>query len=429
MAQEGLLAGVKVVELATFVAAPSATRYMSHLGADVIKVEDTRGGGDACRTLGISLNLPNDEMGNPLYDQVNGCKRSLALNLKDPDAKNVLLKLLEDTDVFVVNVRARSLEKLGLDYETLKERFPRLVYAHVTGYGDCGPDKDLPAFDTTAFWAATGFTNDLSVDVGELTHPTDNASGVGDNTTGGFLFGAIISALYAREKTGRGDRVTVSLFGVASWVMSLLVLSTQDKYGRKYPRTHETMTPPPFKCADGKWLTIALMANWQYYFPRFCEALGIPEVAEDPRFKEDVAYLKPENSIALCKLVEPIIAQKPSDYWMSLLNNDFNVVCAVLGHFRDVSKSTQAAANGFVVDHTMPNGEQCKLGMPPFRSNNMAAGGYRYGRAPLLGENSVEIMREIGIPEAEIETMVERGAVAQHSYTETPLEEVFKPAR
>lgn len=138
---KGLLSGVKVVELATFVAAPSATRYMSHFGADVIKVEDTRGGGDALRTLCVSLNMPKDEYENPLYDEFNGCKRSIALNLKDEQAKVVLGKLLEDADVFVVNVREKGLEKLGLNYETLKEKYPRLIYAQVNGYGDAGPRK------------------------------------------------------------------------------------------------------------------------------------------------------------------------------------------------------------------------------------------------------------------------------------------------
>lgn len=424
---KGLLSGVKVVELATFVAAPSATRYMSHFGADVIKVEDTRGGGDALRTLCVSLNMPKDEYENPLYDEFNGCKRSIALNLKDEQAKVVLGKLLEDADVFVVNVREKGLEKLGLDYETLKEKYPRLIYAQVNGYGDAGPRKDDPAFDIAAFWAATGFTNDLSLDVGSgLTQPVDSPSGVGDTTTGCFLFAAIVSALYARERTGKGDRVTVSLYGVASWVMSLLSLSTQEKYGRKYPRSHRTCTPPAFKCADGRWINVTLMANWSYYFPQFCKAMDMPELEHDPRFAKDEDYVRPENAVQFTDIFDPIFLTKTSDEWMKLFN-EYNIVCAVLGHFSEISTSEQAWANGYMVNHTMPNGEQCAFAVPPFRSNNMATEGYKYGRAPLLGENSIEIMHELGVSQDVIDGLIERGASVQHEPCNAPTFEEWKP--
>ncbi|MDE6922343.1 MAG: CoA transferase, partial [Oscillospiraceae bacterium] len=116
-----------------------------------------------------------------------------------------LLKLLDQADVFIVNVREQSLQRLGLDYENLKERFPRLIYAQITGYGDTGPDKDLPAFDTSAFWAATGFINDISLDVPDGLHqPVDTPASVGDCTTGLALYGAVMTALYARERTGKG---------------------------------------------------------------------------------------------------------------------------------------------------------------------------------------------------------------------------------
>ena len=124
-------------------------------------------------------------------------------------------------------IRDRALEKLGIDYESLKDKFPRLVYAQVTGYGDVGPDKDLPAYDTTAFWAATGFINDLSLAGTELSQPLDTPASVGDSTTGSFLYGAIVSALFARERTGRGDRVTASLYGTALWVMGCLLYTSR----------------------------------------------------------------------------------------------------------------------------------------------------------------------------------------------------------
>ncbi len=422
---EGLLSGVKVVELATFVAAPSAARYMSHFGAEVIKVEDVRGG-DAMRSLCVNFNMPKDEFENPLFDEFNGCKRSIALNLKDERARAVLNALLNEADVFVVNVRERSLKKMGLDYQSIKQKYPKLIYAQVTGFGDTGPRKDDPAFDVTAFWAATGFTNDLALEgPANGSWPVDSPSGVGDTTTGCFLFAAIASALYAREKTGKGDRVTVSLYGVASWVMSLLSLSAQEKYARKYPRIYREATPPPFKCADGKWLTIALMANWPYYFPRFCEAMHMPELAHDERFEKAEEYIKSENAVQFTDIFEPIFIKKTSADWSELLGSH-NIVCAVLGHFRDISTCEQAWANGYTVKHQMPNGESCAFAIPPFRSDNMRDG-YSYGRGPYLGEDTIEIMQELGIAQDKIDELTEAEISFQRKSVEARDAEMWIP--
>lgn len=423
----GLLSGVKVVELATFVAAPSAARYMSHFGAEVVKIEDAKGGGDALRSLCVNFNMPQDESENPLFDEFNGCKRSIALDLRDERAKAVLDTLLSEADVFVVNVRERSLKKMGFDYWTVKKKHPKLIYAQVTGFGDTGPRKDDPAFDVTAFWAATGFTNDLAL--GGLANgswPVDSPSGVGDTTTGCFLFAAIASALYAREKTGKGDRVTVSLYGVASWVMSMLSLSAQEKYGRKYHRIYREATPPPFRCADGEWLTVALMANWTYYFPRFCEAMHVPEFVHDERFEKAEEYVKPENAAQFTDIFAPIFLKKTSGEWSELLGAH-NVVCAVLGHFHDISTSEQAWANGYAVKHQMPNGESCVFAIPPFRSDNMRADGYPYGRGPFYGEDTIEIMREHGIAQSKIDELIEAGITFQRKSVEGRNAEVWEP--
>lgn len=405
--KNGLLNGIKAVELATFVAGPSAGRLLTHYGAEVIKVETLAG--EYFRTFGAKYDMPAIDEENPLFDQYNGCKRSLTLNLKHPKAKEALMKLLEDADVFIVNLREQALEKLGIDYESLKERFPRLVYAQVTGYGDVGPDKDLPAYDTTAFWAATGFINDLSLAGNGPSQPLDTPASVGDTTTGSLLYGAIVSALFARERTGRGDRVTASLYGTALWVMGHLTVSSQKKYGRVFPRTHETCTPPPFLCADGEWIVISILTNWEREYAKFCETMGRPELAEDPRFRDVMEYIKPENAAEFTKIFDPIFREKPTAYWKKLLDGRGHV-CAVVGHFRDALENPQALANAFVREHTMASGETCRITVPSPQSANM--GRSDFWRGPLLGEHSREILKEIGYSDDEIEDMERNGATS-----------------
>lgn len=144
------LSGYKVIELSTFVAAPSCGRLLRDWGADVIKVES--GKGDAWRYHGSTHRVTSTEEENPMFDLVNAGKKSVVVDLKSAEGKAVLYDLLSDADIFLTNTRAKSLRKLGLDYESLKERFPKLIYASVTGFGEEGPETDKPGFDLVAYW-------------------------------------------------------------------------------------------------------------------------------------------------------------------------------------------------------------------------------------------------------------------------------------
>ena len=173
---------LKVIELSTHVAVPKAARIMADWGADVIKVEPPRGEG--WRVMGTAYALPCKDDNNPLFQSENANKKSIALNLKSEEGLGVLLKLLGNADVFMTNTRSRSLKKLGLDYETISSKFPKLIYAHFSGFGDDGPEKDRPGFDVGAFWARGGALVEWVL---EGNTPSKPVPGFGDGASGSAL--------------------------------------------------------------------------------------------------------------------------------------------------------------------------------------------------------------------------------------------------
>ena len=201
------LAGIRVVELSTYVAAPGAARILSDMGAEVIKIESFSG--DQWRETGRKMLSTNDEE-NPVFDVYNTGKKSICVNIKTEEGLSFSMKLLEDADIFITNTRARSLRKLGLDAQSLTERFPRLIHASIDGFGSKGPDADSPGFDNISFWARSGFSMDIPYK-SENSFPLPPTSGIGDCVSGGFLVAGIMTALFNRERTGKGDIVNVSL--------------------------------------------------------------------------------------------------------------------------------------------------------------------------------------------------------------------------
>ena len=206
------LEGIKVLELSTFVAAPVCARLLGELGAQVIKVE--RPEGDQWRTTGVSF-LPSrfSDAENPVFDIYNSGKKHIALNLKAPEGMEAFHKLLSQSDVFITNTRPKALERLGLAYEQVKEKYPSLVYAMLIGYGEKGPEAEKPAFDTVAFWSKSGFLMDQSVK-SEHSMPVVPPSSAGDTASGMFLMGEICAALLRRKSSSDCRR----LISLACWV-------------------------------------------------------------------------------------------------------------------------------------------------------------------------------------------------------------------
>lgn len=397
------LEGIKVVELASFVAAPTAGRMLAEMGADVIRVESTAG--DPWRFYGVNCGLPVADEENPLFDLYNLGKRDIQLDTKTPEGKEILLRLLGEADVFITNNRLKSLVRAGLDYDSLKDRFPKLIYGLVTGYGQTGPDVDAPGYDGVAFFSRSGMLADMAEPGG---YPASAPGCVGDGATGAALFGGICAALLNRERTGMGDFVETSLFGNAVWLCG--TMSAFEQYGYHYPKKRSEMGAlyTFYKCKDGEWLHLAVTQHDRYWKP-LAEALNVPELAEDERFKN--AALISRNRAQLIPLLEQAFSQFDYDEIAARLR-ERDIVFDRMRHYRELAADPQAVANGFVKEHIYENGHSFMMAMLPVHMRNMDETGT--GRGPQMGEHTDEILKQYGYSEEEILRLKEAKAVKQH---------------
>lgn len=397
------LEGIKVVELASFVAAPAAGRMLAEMGADVIRVESTAG--DPWRFYGVNCGLPVADEENPLFDLYNLGKRDIQLDTKTPEGKEILLRLLGEADVFITNNRLKSLVRAGLDYDSLKDRFPKLIYGLVTGYGQTGPDVDAPGYDGVAFFSRSGMLADMAEPGG---YPASAPGCVGDGATGAALFGGICAALLNRERTGMGDFVETSLFGNAVWLCG--TMSAFEQYGYHYPKKRSEMGAlyTFYKCKDGEWLHLAVTQHDRYWKP-LAEALNVPELAEDERFKN--AALISRNRAQLIPLLEQAFSQFDYDEIAARLR-ERDIVFDRMRHYRELAADPQAVANGFVKEHIYENGHSFMMAMLPVHMRNMDETGT--GRGPQMGEHTDEILKQYGYSEGAILRLKEAKAVKQH---------------
>lgn len=397
------LQGVKVVELSTFVAAPVCARMLADLGAQVIKIEGFKG--DPWRATAKASTFTSEEE-NPVFDIYNAGKQSVKINIKHPDGIKVLMDLLADADVFITNTRLGSLKKLGLDYESLREQFPRLIYATITGYGDKGPDAAAPGFDNVAFWTRSGFLMDMSIQ-GEGSYPVYSPTGAGDTFTGTVLFSGVLAALYQREHTGKGDYVTAALQNAGAWFMGSMIIQAQDKYKVKFPKQRADCSPfaASYKCADGEWIGITILDHDRYRAPAF-ELLGLTEELAPLNITSQEAMKA--NSAVVIPAMERAFMKKTSKEWLKLFK-EADIVCGILGHMNDVTKDEQAIVNEFVQEYTCHNGEKCMMPCPPTRLASQPLP--KSGRAPLAGEDTRTVLEALGYDAQSIDAMLADGAV------------------
>ena len=333
-----LLRGLKVVEMATWLFAPMSACLLGELGADVIKVEAH--GGDPMRGL---VHRVRDHV-DWVYELANRNKRSVALDVRSPGGGEVMRRLLEDADIFIVNLRRGGLERLGIDYESLREDHPRLIYAHATGYGTEGPDINRPAFDELAYWARGGFMSILGAPGND---PVRLVGAMGDLPSAMNITAAIFAALYQRELTGEGQFLTCSLYGGGIWANGFAVqgaLATGQNFPRGDRYSSFNSLYNSYRAADDKWLQLAMIQEERFWAP-FAEAIDLPILTEDARFA--VTAERRRHTREAVELIEQRIAEEPRDHWAAIFDA-LDFPWAPAADELEISQDPQAAANGYV---------------------------------------------------------------------------------
>ena len=402
MSERRPLEGVKVIEMSTFIAVPAGARFFAELGADVIKVEPKTG--DNVRYTGVSEGRLGDPYENTTFDLENSHKRSLVLDLKNPQGREILFKLLEDTDIFLTNWRPQALAKLGLDYESLKGRFPKLVYASLTGYGETGPDCDLPGYDFTAFWARGGFLGTLYQKDSE---PINLVPGCGDHISGMFLMAGVLAALYNAQKTGKGQKVMTNLLHCSVFVQGIPMQAAQyEDLGQKYPISRKTAENPfnnTYKSKDGRHIQIS-MPPFDLYYPKFMPLIGRGDLVGNERYKIN-NITKEKLHGEFIQILSDAFALKTADEWSEILTaGDIpHSVCYV---WEEVLKDKQAWATGVFEEVDYPSGKRAMV-RPPVCIEG--ADVLPYTRAPMLAENSEEILRELGFDDDQLKELHDAG--------------------
>ena len=390
------LEGIRVVELSTMVATPSCGRLLAYLGAEVVKIESLDG--EPYRQYGGRTN--NNLV---IFDLFNSQKKSISVNAKDPEVNEYVLKLIKTADVFLTNVREKSLERLGFSYDKLSKIHPGLVYAHFSGYGATGPMKDLPGYDLTAFFARFGILHEF---VDPSHEPVNIIPGLGDMACGMALALNIVSALLNRTKTGKGEKVECALNQVGAWMMLMPMAYAQ--YGESFQR--KSGSPPAdigndsAKCKDGEYILYAAgtIPQWK----NLCRALGLHHLIDDPRFRTSSDLFAHGHEVY--EEVCAAFLQYDAEEWVHILREN-DVPCERHRHLIEISTDEQLLANRYLCPLSYED-KTITVPVPPidFDSVDLFT---EQEKGAEQGQHTKEVLRSLGCPEETIEKMLEKGVI------------------
>jgi crotonobetainyl-CoA:carnitine CoA-transferase CaiB-like acyl-CoA transferase len=401
MEKKGLLSGIRVIDCGTYVAGPAAATVMSDFDAEVIKIERP-GGGDLWRLFSHLPGTAKSEL-DWCWTLTSRNKKSVALDLLRPEGREVLLRLVKTADVFVTNYQRTLLEKFRLTWDDLRAVNDRLIYAHLTGYGDAGDDADEPAFDALAYWARSGLMMSVT---GLDGTPGAPRPGMGDHPTSMSLFGAIMLGMYNRERTGKGSKVGTSLMASGAWANACDI---QAKFcGGVFPERGAAKHPPnPLTSAyltrDGKPFLLVLI-DPDNEFPRLCTALGLEAIASDEMFATNAGRSKYAAELHAI-LQSQFEARDLADLRAMFRLHD--IKSAPMPRLDDVIDDPQMRASGAVVemDYSGQSGLET-VNSPVFMSGIEKR---KPTRPPEVGEHTREVLRDVGYSDDQIEAMI-RGA-------------------
>ena len=394
------LAGIRVIEAATWLAAPSAAALLADLGADVVKIEPP--GGDPWRhfdTSSMGFEEPSAIQYGFEFD--NRGKRSIAVDLRRPGAAELVRRLCEDADVFVTNLMQR--ERWGIDAETLRAANPALIHAAVSGYGEQGPAADREGFDYAAFWASSGIMG-LS---GEPSSPPPFCrTGQGDHATALNLLSAILVALRLRDQSGEGQSVEVNLMQTGLWTIGAdaAVAAVSGEQPRRYDRSRPwNPIRNSYQTKDGRWLLLG-MTQADRFWPRFVSMIGEPAWALDPRFA-DLAGRK-RHAAELRAHIEELIASGDLAEWGRRLD-EADLVWAPVATLPEALADPQVEANGMLEEVEHPEAGRFRTLAAPFRISGAQT--EVRGPAPAPGEHTGEVLAELGFGDEEIARLAASG--------------------
>ena len=399
---ERIFDGLKVIDCASFIAGPAAATVMSDFGAEVVKIEPP-GMGDPYRRRGNPA--PGRPALNPgfFFDARN--KRSLALDLRQEAGRSILYRMVESADVFITNYPPPVRERLKIAYSDLRHLNERLIYASFTGYGESGPEASKPGFDATAWWARTGLM-DL-VRAGEQVTPARSLPGMGDHPSAMGTYGAIVTALYQREKTGKGNYVGSSLLANGLWANACSVQAALcgDEV-RPQPPREEALSAlrVHYQCRDGRWLLLSIAADeWRWDKFKTCFDTTM---LDDPRFATDASRNK--NARELVAILDQLFGEHDLAHWRNILD-EAGIIFGIVGRVEDIRHDEQALAAGFVKPY-VDDPDLWTLDSPFFLAGQEKVPPRTAPSRP--GQHSDEVLRQYGYGDSEIVEFRAAGVVA-----------------
>jgi len=400
MTTDNIFSGLRVVDLASFIAGPSAAVILSDFGASVIKVEPPSG--DLWRH-GHQI-PPQPQAKDPYpWHLANRNKRGLALDLKSPSAQQVLEKLVKWADVLIVNTPHPARKRLKLEYEDVVQWNPRLIYADITGFGDKGPDADLAGFDITSYWARSGLLS-MTRDAGAP--PTWPVAGSGDNATAVGLYSAIVTALYRRERTGEGSHVTTSLLAEGVWSASVSIqaaLSGATFYGLHDRKNPANAALNVYRSADDTWFVLIVTPD---KVAAVVNAIGRPDLLTNPLFSDPKKLIA--NMPQLTAILDEVFGAQPMSHWYEVFSGVHVTFGAVRGP-QEVINDPQLRPNDIIVPLDGAGGKLTSTISSPIQVHGVTKVPAR--RAPELGEHNEEILRQLGFAATDIDCLRASGAI------------------
>ena len=399
------LEGIRVIDWTIWQQGPVCSAMLGDLGADVIKIE-SRDGGDPGRALGSLGGSSLTARPNFYFEANNRNKRGIALDLKQPEAREIVYRLAARSDVFVQNFRKGVAERLGLGYPALRAHNERIIYANATGYGPEGPDSGDPSFDQLGL-ARSG----IMLAAGEPDMPPlAIAGGVADQMGAVMLAYGVLAALIARERFGVGQVVDASHLGSMSFLQGLS-LSCKLMAGFAFPRTFRSRAANPlwnhYRCRDDRWLALGMLQSDRYWAD-LCAALGRPELATDARFAD--LRVRAANAADCVGALDAIFASRPRAEWLDILRKGGDFIVTVVNSLDELPQDPQMRANGYIVDFDHPSfGPTPMVGIPVRLSETP---GSLRAPAPEHGQHTELILTgELGYGWDDVAALREKGVI------------------